>query len=345
MAERRMTIGGRSVGAGQPCFVIAEIGVNHEGRLDWCMDMIEAAARAGADAIKLQTALPEDNYAPGTLTHREYSASFLSMEDTGRAFARARELGIAAFTTTGLATLPAIEAFEPDAYKVSSGTLSNHPLLEALSAMKRPLLISTGMSDMPEIDTAVALARAAGASELSVMQCTSLYPAPPESLHLASIRTLAERFDAVAGFSDHSLGTEACVLAVAAGAKIIEKHFTFDAGREGWDHRVSLEEEAFARMVRDIRHAEDCLGEANKPLSSEQERVAKVARRYIVAKHPIAPGQRIALDDLLFWRLGETEGVYPAARYRDVVERRAARALESYQPLCHEDIEESGEAS
>mgnify|MGYP005636274399 FL=1 len=181
MPEASFKIGSRTVGAEAPCFVIAEIGVNHEGSLDHGMGMVEAAARAGADAIKLQTALPEDNYAPDTDVYRQYAESFLSMEDTGKIFEHARTKGLAAFTTTGLATLPAIEALGPDAYKVSSGTLSNHPLLEALCAMGRPVLLSTGMSDLEEVDEAVRLARMAGADRLSVLQCTSLYPAPPES--------------------------------------------------------------------------------------------------------------------------------------------------------------------
>lgn len=329
----------RLVGAGCPCFIIAEIGVNHEGSLEHCVDMVESAARAGADAIKLQTALPEDNYAPDTEAFRQYSASFLSMEDTGKVFERARALGMAAFTTTGLATLPVIETLRPDAYKVSSGTLSNHPLLEALSGMGRPVLISTGMSDLAEIDEAVRLARAAGADRLSVMQCTSLYPAPPESLNLASIRTLAERYGAVAGFSDHSLGIEASVLAVAAGANILEKHYTFDKSREGLDHAVSVEEPELRQMVDAIRRAEACLGSADKPLSEDQRAVASRARRYIVVRRDIAAGAPISVEDLLFWRLQEAQDAFPATEYKKVIQRTAARAICRYKPISPLDLE------
>ena len=339
MSEPAFEIGPRRVGAGQPCFVIAEIGVNHEGDLAHGMTMVEASARAGADAIKLQTALPEDNYAPDTEAYRQYSASFLSMEDTGKLFARARELGMAAFTTTGLATLPAIEALAPDAYKVSSGTLSNHPLLEALCAMGRPVLISTGLSDLDEVDEAVRLARAAGADRLSVLQCTSLYPAPPESLNLASIRTLAARYDTIPGYSDHALGIDACVRAVAAGAKIIEKHVTFDAGRDGWDHAVSVEEAELTRMVAAIRETEAQLGSPDKPLSPAQQQIARHARRYVVARHDIAAGAQIGLEDLLFWRLQEGHDAFPANEYKNVIERRAAHAISGYQPVGRGDVE------
>ncbi|MBT3400898.1 MAG: pseudaminic acid synthase [Rhodospirillaceae bacterium] len=339
MPEASFKIGSRTVGAEAPCFVIAEIGVNHEGSLDHGMGMVEAAARAGADAIKLQTALPEDNYAPDTDVYRQYAESFLSMEDTGKIFEHARTKGLAAFTTTGLATLPAIEALGPDAYKVSSGTLSNHPLLEALCAMGRPVLLSTGMSDLEEVDEAVRLARMAGADRLSVLQCTSLYPAPPESLNLASIRTLADRFDTVAGFSDHSLGIDACVLAVAAGAKIIEKHFTFDSTRSGWDHPVSVEETEFRRMMEALRAAETCLGSAGKPLSPAQHQMAMGAQRYIVARHDIEAGAQIELSDLLFWRLQDADDAFPAKEYRNVVRSRAAHAISGYKPLSLGDIE------
>lgn len=332
-------IGEQLVGVGHPCFIIAEIGVNHEGSLERCMEMVESAARAGANAIKLQTALPEDNYAPDTDAYRQYSAAFLSVEDTGKVFAGARGLGMAAFTTTGLATLPAIEALRPDAYKVSSGTLSNHPLLEALCGMGRPVLISTGLSDLTEIDEAVRLARAAGADRLSVMQCTSLYPAPPESLNLASIRTLAERYGAIAGFSDHSAGIEASVLAVAAGANIVEKHYSFDSSREGWDHVVSLEEPELCRMVAAIRHAETCMGSADKPLSEAQRALVSQVRRYIVARHDIAAGEMITLGDLLFWRLQEAQDALPATEYKKVIQHRAARAICRYNPLSPLDFE------
>lgn len=339
MTAPAFRVGSRTVGAGSPCFVIAEIGVNHEGSLEHGMGMVEAAARAGADAIKLQTALPEDNYAPDTDVYRQYAESYLSPEDTGKIFDHARARGMAAFTTTGLATLPAIEALGPDAYKVSSGTLSNHPLLEALCSMGRPVLISTGMSDLDEVDEAVRLARLAGADRLSVLQCTSLYPAPPESLNLASIQMLAARYDSVAGFSDHSLGIDACVLAVAAGAKIIEKHFTFDRKRSGWDHAVSLEEAEFRQMTEALRAAEVCLGSADKPLSAAQHEMAMGARRYIVARHDIAAGAQIELSDLLFWRLQDADDAFPAKAYRDVIQSRAAHAISGYKPISRRDIE------
>jgi N-acetylneuraminate synthase/N,N'-diacetyllegionaminate synthase len=221
--------------------------------------------------------------------------------------------------------------------------LSNHPLLEALAAMRRPLLVSTGMSDLAEIDEAVRLVRAAGTSKLSVLQCTSLYPAPPDTLNLASIRTLAERYDTVAGFSDHSLGIEAAGFAVAAGAKIIEKHYTFDSRRMGWDHAVSLAETDFRRMVKTVRFAETCLGSESKPMSDAQRAVASRAQRYIVARHDIAEGAPISLDDLLFWRLQEWREAIPATQYRNVVQRRAARAIRRHTTLSPMDFGKAGD--
>lgn len=331
-------IGPKTVGRGQPCFIVAEIGVNHEGSIERCLDLTTQAAHAGANAIKLQTAQAEDNYAPDTEAFRQYSSTFLSMEDTGRVFDLAHSLGMAAFTTTGVRTLEAIEKLGPDAYKISSGTLTHYPLLQAVSRMGRPLILSTGMSDLAETLEAVATARRAGAHELSVLQCTSLYPAPDEELHLAAIQTLARECRAVGGFSDHTDAAHAAPLAVAAGAKIIEKHFTFDQTRPGWDHHISLNEHDFRDMVAEIRRVETCLGSPAKGIGDAQAKVAASARRYAVAFRDIRAGAIISLDDLTFWRLQSTGTVIPAKQADSILGRRAAHDIARQMPIYESDL-------
>jgi sialic acid synthase SpsE len=216
-----MTIpfGNRKIGDGEPVLVIAEIGINHEGSAETCARMIEAAAAAGADSIKLQTIDADANYVRGTESHRLFSSCGLSREETANMFRLTRDLGMEPFTTVGdLKSLEWIERLDPAGHKISSGLLTTHPIVARAAQTGRTLIISTGLAEIADVEEAVAVARKSGPSPIALLQCTSLYPAPFDSLNLAAIRELAARFSVVAGFSDHSLGVEAAPLAVAAGA-------------------------------------------------------------------------------------------------------------------------------
>lgn len=331
--------GGRRIGAGEPVAVIAEIGVNHEGDAAVCARMIEEAAAAGADSIKLQTIDADENYVRGTESHELFSRCSLSREDTARMFELARRLGMEPFTTAGdPATLDWVTALRPAAHKISSGLLTNHPAVRHAARSGLPLLMSTGMAEVGDIDESVAAARGVGARHIGIFQCTSIYPAPPEALNLATIRWLEARYEAPAGYSDHSVGVEAAALAVAAGARMIEKHFTFDCSRKSYDHRLSLEPVEFAKMVRRIREAETMLGRSEKCPTDEERRRAGAFRRIVVARRSIAAGERLDEGNVALKRpLPGAIGV-PPSRFEGLLGRVALRAIARDEPIGPSDF-------
>lgn len=320
--------------------MIAEIGINHEGDITTCARMIDAAARSGADAIKLQTIDADENYVEGTPSHALFAQAELSREDTGRMFAYARRLGMEAFTTAGdFATLEWVDRLAPAAHKISSGLLNNTPLIRLAARTGRTLLISTGMAETPDIDESVTAARAAGASYLGLFQCTSLYPAPVESLHLATIGWLASRYGVPTGFSDHSLGTEAAAPSVAAGARMIEKHLTLDAGRPGFDHAISLDEVDFTEMVRRVRTTEAMLGAAEKSRTPVEAERAKSLRRVVVARRDIAAGETLQWDALGLKRQVSGRGGLAPKEAESLLGRRTTCAIGRNEAVGFDHLE------
>jgi sialic acid synthase SpsE len=330
---------GRRIGATHPVLVIAEIGINHEGSAEACARMIEEAAGAGADAIKLQTVDADENYMPGTESHQVFSNSALSREETARMFDLARERGLEPFTTTGdFATLDWVDRLEPAAHKISSGLLTNLPLIRHAAATGRTLLMSIGMAEVSDIDAAVATVREGAERAFGLFQCTSIYPAPPETLNLAAIAWLERRYRAPAGFSDHALGIEAAAMAVAAGGRMIEKHFSLDSSRSGFDHHLSLEPAAFARMVEGIRAVETMMGSPDGRLSETERDNAKRLHRCLVARRDIAAGTAIGADDIGIMRVEPgRQGLAPRA-YDEVLGRRVVRDLPRHTPIGKDDL-------
>lgn len=332
--------GSRFIGPGCPVVIIAEIGINHEGNPETCMRLVEAAASAGADAVKFQTLDADENYVPGTESHTVFSGAELSPEVTAEAFALARSLGMEVFTTAGdLATLAWIDKLAPAAHKISSGLITNHPLIGAAAATGRPLIFSSGMCGLDLLRQAIEVARQEGGRNLCVLQCTSTYPAPIETLHLRAISTLAEEFQVPSGFSDHSLGKEASVLAVAAGATVIEKHFSLDPGRPGFDHRLSVDPDGLRELVAAVRQAELMLGTAEKQCSDKQAETAALYLRSIVARRHILAGEHLSLENVGFMRtLPAKRGLAPS-HWDQMAGRRVIRNIKHYETILPTDLE------
>ena len=329
-----IAFGTRRIGAGEAVLVIAEIGINHEGDAETCARMIEQAAQAGADAIKLQTIDADLNYAPDTESHRLFKAAELTREQTTRMFALARERGVEPFTTIGdLATLAWVDALNPAGYKISSGLLTCTPIIERAARTSRPLLMSTGMAEIADIDRAVEAAVAAGSRDVALFQCTSLYPAPWDTLDLAAIRWLEDRYGIPVGFSDHSTGSEAAPLSVAAGAVMVEKHFSLDPKRPGFDHALSLDPREFRRMVDSIRLAETAHGRPEKQLQPETRATRQRMSRYLGVTMPVAAGERLDETNLSFLRLANAPDALPASDFDKVNGARATRDLEAFTVL------------
>lgn len=323
-----LRLGDHLVGPGHPVWIIAEIGINHEGSAEICARMIEAAAAAGADAVKLQTIDADENYMRGTASHDLFSVCALTREETARMFALSRSLGMAPFTTAGdFATLEWVDRLAPVAHKISSGLMTHLPLIRQAARSGRPMLMSTGMADLEQIDVSVAVAREAGVSALGMFHCVSLYPAPPETLNLAAIRALEARYGLPTGWSDHCLGTDAAFLSVAAGACMIEKHFTFDTRRASFDHGISLDPRGLAEMVARVRAAEAMLGRADRPLSAEEKAKAGRMHRILVARRPIAAGEALTTENLGLKRPLEGVTGLPPAAWEQTLGRRVGRDL------------------
>jgi len=337
-----LSFGGRRLGSFEPVVVIAEIGINHEGNPEQCARMIEAAAKAGADAIKLQVIDADENYVRGTESHTLFSSAGLSRDQVASMFALARRLGVEVLATAGdFSTLDWIEQLNPAAYKISSGLLTNHPLVRHATSKGRTILMSTGMAGQTEIDAAVAVVSeaAGGVDRLALFQCTSIYPAPRESLNLRTIGALTSRYRVPVGFSDHSRGIEAAILSVAAGACMVEKHFSLDVSRPGFDHLLSLEPDDFAAMIAAIRRAETMLGRPEKTLDPEEAANARRFHRILVARVDINPGELLTPENVGLKRpLPEQKGLHPSY-YEDLMGCMVVRHLKRDDSLTFDAVE------
>jgi sialic acid synthase SpsE len=280
-------------------YVIAEIGINHEGNVEQCAKMIKAAAEIGVDAVKLQTIDADSNYVVGSESYKVFKGSELTREETANMFNLARENGIDVFTTVGdVGTAEWVEKLEPSCWKISSGLLTHIPMARHLASLKRPLLISTGMANVDDIDLAIETAKLTGNNDISLFQCTSLYPAPLDSLNLSTISWLKERYGYDVGFSDHSLGSDAAFLSVGAGATLIEKHFSLDPSQSGFDHKISLNIAGFKGMVERVRVAEKMMGTMQKEVSEAVNNTRMKYLRSVVATRSIMAGQKFSCENI-----------------------------------------------
>ncbi|MGE4242763.1 N-acetylneuraminate synthase [Ramlibacter sp.] len=307
-------------------FVIAEAGVNHNGDMALAMRLCDAAKDAGADAVKFQTFRAEDLVVPGAPTagyqarqtgEQDQFAMLRKLELTQAQHIDLRDhcarIGIEFFSTPfSLDAVAMLVALGVKRMKMPSGELTHRALIEAAAATRLPLLLSTGMANLDEVGEALRWVRAARGSldDVCVMHCTSAYPAPDDTLNLHAMQTLAREFGVAVGYSDHSLGIEASLAAVALGARVIEKHLTLDNALPGPDHAASLEPDAFGRMVQGIRRIEPMLGDGVKARRPEEEDTARVARRSVVAAVDIPAGMRVT-ETMIACRRPAT-GIAPA---------------------------------
>jgi len=308
MNQQLIEISSRRVGPGEPCFVIAEAGVNHNGDINLAKKLIEVATDAGADAVKFQAFKAEE-----VVTRRAEKAGYqkdttgaeesqyemikkleLSEEDFKDLFAYAREKGIIFLSSPfDKGSVDLLDALGVPAFKVGSGEITNFPLLKYIARKKKPIILSTGMSTLGEIGEALKVVQEEGAEEIILLHCISDYPAKIEDMNLRVMETLINVFKLPVGLSDHTLGVTIPIAAAALGACVIEKHFTLGTNLPGPDHRASLEPDELKQMVRAIRDVERAKGDGLKKPTKEEEENKKVARRSIVASTDISPGMRI----------------------------------------------------
>lgn len=300
-----LKIADRTIGPGYPCFIIAEAGVNHNGNIDLAMQMIDAAVEAGADAIKFQT-FKADNLVTVDAEMAEYQKANTGSGKTQYHMLKELELPDDAWphlkeychkrniiflsTPFDEESAQLLEEMHIPAYKIGSGEVTNIPLLKYIAGYKKPIILSTGMAALGEIEQAVNAIKEEGNDKIVLLHCITSYPAPYGSINLKVMNTLKAAFGLEVGYSDHTVGIEMAIAAAALGAAVIEKHFTLDKNMPGPDHKASLEPHELKYMVQCIRHVEAGLGDGIKTLGAEEQKIKTVARRSIVARVDIKAG-------------------------------------------------------
>ena len=345
-----LTIAGRPIGPGHPTYIVAEMSANHGHDFERAVALVHAAHAAGADAIKLQTYTADTltidsdrepfQIGKGTLwegrkLHDLYGEAYTPWDWQPKLKELADSLGLDCFSTPFDDTaVDFLEAMDVPAHKVASFEIVDLGLIRRIAETGKPIILSTGMSTLSEIEDAVATIRATGNDQLALLKCTSAYPSPPEAMNLRTIPHLAEAFGVPAGLSDHTLGTSVPVAAVALGACIVEKHFTLSRNDPGPDSAFSLEPEEFGAMVKAVRTAEKALGRVTYGVGSN-ESASRVFRRSLFVVADVEEGGVFTTDNIRSIRPGN--GLAPK-HLDEVLGRRATRHLERGTPLAWDHL-------
>lgn len=341
-----MTLGSRSIGPGNPCFLIAELSANHGRNYETAARTLEAMQKAGADAVKVQT------YTADTLTlacdrpefrvnagsqwdgrtlHELYQEGAMPWEWQPKLQRVANDLGLEFLSSPfDASAVDFLESLGVPAHKVASFELVDIPLLERIAATGKPVIVSTGMASEEEINEAVAALKCSGAGEIALLHCTSAYPASAEQMNLRTLQDLADRFDVVVGLSDHSVGLEVPIAAVSLGAAMIEKHFILDRAVGGPDASFSLEPREFEQMVQAIRRTEAALGGVHYgPVGTERGMLT--FRRSLFISRNVKAGD--ILDAASVRSVRPAHGLH-TRHYAEVLGRRVKCDLEAGTPLA-----------
>lgn len=341
----RFEINGRKIGPEEPVYVIAELSANHNQDFEQAVRIIRAAKDAGADAVKLQTYTADTitiksdkeffRIGGGTLwdgrtLHDLYAEAYTPWEWQPRLKRVANELGLDLFSSAfDESAVDFLESMSVPAHKVASFELVDIPLIEKMARTRKPLIMSTGMAALEEIEEAVNAARAAGAEQIALLKCTSAYPAPPEEMNLRSIATLSEKFHVPAGLSDHTMGTAVPAAAVALGACIVEKHLTTSRQLKGPDSAFSLEPQEFREMVDAIRVAHKAMGVA-KFHADDSEGRSRMFRRSLFVVNDVKKGEAFTVETVRSIR--PAHGLHPR-HLPEIVGRLAACDIAKGTPL------------
>lgn len=348
---QEFSINRRAIGAGHPTYVIAELSANHGQKLDHALTILRAAADAGADAIKIQT------YTPDTLTidcdsewfrikgtlwdtrnlYDLYREAYTPWEWHDALRDAARDTGLDFFSSPFDATaVDLLERLDVPAYKIASFECVDLPLLRKVAATGKPVIVSTGMASREEVEEAVSTIRAAGDSPIALLKCTSGYPARAEDMNLKTIPDLASAFEVPVGLSDHTLGSDVAVAAVALGACIVEKHLTLSRADGGPDGAFSMEPAEFAAMVAAIRRVERALGSVRYGATPEEEK-SRVFRRSLFVVRDMRAGERFTADTVRSIRPGH--GLH-TRHFDEVIGRAAAQDIPRGTPLAWDLVKE-----
>ncbi len=326
-------------------YIIAELSANHGGKIEIAKQSIQAAKEAGADAVKLQT------YTADTLTldsdkedfiikggtlwdgkklYNLYKEAYLPWEWHEELFTYARKIGIGIFSSPfDKSAVDFLEQFNPSAYKVASFEITDYELIRYTASKGRPMIISTGIATIGEIQDAVDICRSEGNEDIVLLKCTSAYPAPLEEANLKTIPNLSETFGVISGFSDHTMGITAPVAAVTLGAKVIEKHFILDKSIGGPDADFSLDKKEFAQMVKAVRDTEKLLGKVDYSMSEKKKKSRQFSRSLYIAED-IKAGETVTEKNVRSVRPGY--GLHPKF-LKDILGKKAKASFNKGTPI------------
>lgn len=333
------------------CYLIAEISANHNGRLETALEIVRLAAESGADAVKLQTYTPDTmtldcNAGPfivkgGTLwdgrkLYDLYDQAHTPWDWHQSIFNEAAACGLDCFSTPfDVTAVDFLEQFDPPYHKVASFELTDHPLLEKIATTGRKVIMSTGMATLEEIEESVEILKKEGCPGITLLKCTSSYPAPPEEANLARISDMAQRFGVRTGLSDHTMGATVPIAAVALGAKVIEKHFCRSRKEPGPDSAFSMEPDEFKEMAEAIRIAEKAIGTADYSRTKAEEK-SLAFRRSLFASEDIPAGAPCTPDNVRVIR--PADGLEPK-HYREVLTKSARQTIPRGTPITWDLIQ------
>jgi len=348
--KNEIQIGDRLVGGDKPCFMVAEISCNHLQKKDYALKLIEEAKKAGADAVKFQTFTPDtitldsnNDYfriKGGTLwdgktLYELYKEAYTPWDWFPELKAKAEEENLIFFSSPfDESAVDFLEKLNVPAYKIASFEINHIPLIKKVAKTKKPIILSTGVATLDDIDLALKTIRENGNNEIAILKCTSAYPAPIEEMNLKTIKDMEERFGAVIGLSDHSLGIIAPVVAVSLGAKIIEKHFMLNKKLGGLDAAFSLEPKEFKKMVDAVRDAEKAMGKVTYELT-DKAMAQSVFKRSIFASKDIKKGEKFTKENIKIVRPGY--GLEPKY-YSGLLGRRAKRDIKKGEPITKDQL-------
>lgn len=349
MSMNVTSIGRRLVGDGQPCFLIAEAGSNHNGELEMALRLIDLAASTKADAVKFQLFRAQTLYSPkaGTSEYLKIARPIydiirdleLPYEWLPALAQRCQQAGI--LFLASVFDEECADRLDPFvvAHKIASYEITHLPLLEHVARKGKPLILSTGTASLDEVAESIEAIRRVGNDELLLMQCTASYPAPLESLNIRAISTMKRAFGVPVGLSDHSRDpVVGPVAAVAAGANLLEKHFTLSNQLPGPDHAFAVEPEELRRMVETVRQAERALGTGEKAVHPVEQELRQFARRSIFARRDLAAGEILDHENIAVLRCGKLEAGLPPKEYPSLLGRKTARPVRAEKAIRADDL-------
>lgn len=349
-----MKIGNREIGGNAPAYIIAEMSGNHAGSIENAKKIIHAAKEAGADCIKIQTYTPDTMTIPcdkpcfqigegtwnGENLYKLYEKAYTPWEWQPELKKEAESIGIDFFSTPfDKTSCDFLEEMGVDFYKIASFEIVDIPLIKYVASKGKPIIMSTGMATLSEIEDAVNAVRSQGNDQLALLRCASAYPAITDEMNLMTMKNMAEIFGVPTGLSDHSMGSVGAVTAVAMGAKIIEKHFCLDRAIKNPDSTFSMNPAEFAQMVNDVRQAEKAIGKVSYG-PAKQEENSMVFRRSIFCVKDIEPGEVLTEENIRVIRPGY--GMAPKF-YEEILGQKALQKIERGTPLEHRMIGELSE--